>query len=71
VLAADRRVGQRALIAAVDFGRWTAAPRAADASGAWGGPDAHAATGLLDALDSYVCQVRKEIVENLMFTYRA
>lgn len=39
--------------------------------GAWGGPDLHAPAGLLDALDSYVCQVRYEIVDNLMFTYRA
>jgi hypothetical protein len=39
--------------------------------GTWRGPDPHATAGLLDPVDGYVCQVRKEIVESLMFTYRA
>jgi hypothetical protein len=48
-----------------------AAVAAPGPSGAWGGLDPHATTGLLDVLDSNVCQVRKEIVESLVFTCRA
>jgi hypothetical protein len=71
LLAADGRVGQRALIPAVDLGRRVTAPVAPGASGAWDGPDPHAAASLLDLLDGYVCQVRKEVVESLVFTCRA
>jgi hypothetical protein len=68
--AANCRVGEPALVAAMHPGRGAATPGTGGRGGAGVCPDVHAVFDLLDPLDRNGGQVRKEAVKTLVITYR-